>query len=385
MIDRGTSCVLTHDVVIQGQVAFRTGETVIVEEVAPNPQQPEFKYVVFSRSLQKRFQLSDRDVLERGMQPSPTGRARTTIAPISSAQGVKTRVSEIFSGRRKWVIAGIGVIVIVAIVLAVVFGAGSKETSETTNNTSTDNSMVAGSQTFTNSNWGNVCSSPSNYKGAKVELVGKIFAPPETSSGAAAIQMFADPISSSQNTIVYYYGPDASQFAQGDIIKVTGTVGDQFTGQNAMGGSLTVPTVAATSVVKTDASALITGGKDVPVLQQQDQNGVVIIVDKITLQNGETDVYVRVKNNQPDKNASFHSYQAKLQAGNTQFDPDTTKQYQYGQIPTEILPGVEISGILVFPALGPSIPPTGSIALHFTASSGNYMLNFNPYVFNISW
>ena len=37
---------------------------------------------------------------------------------------------------------------------------------------------------------------------------------------------------------------------------ITGTVGKQFTGQNKMGADLVVPTINATKVEKTDASAL---------------------------------------------------------------------------------------------------------------------------------
>ena len=52
------------------------------------------------------------------------------------------------------------------------------------------------------------------------------------------------------------------------------------------------------------------------------------------------------------------------------------KQSQYGDIPSDILPGVEVKGVLVFSAVGTPVPQTGAVALHLEASSENYMANF---------
>ena len=281
-------------------------------------------------------------------------------------------------------IIGVSVLVVIGLILGLTIGfSGGKKTTETS---TTSNTQTTNKQTFTNENWSQVCSDPSGYSGSKVEgLVGKIFIPPEQASGGVAIQMFGDLANSDLNTIVYYYGTDAGQFANGDLIKVTGTVGKQFTGQNKMGATLVVPTINATKVEKTDATALIKGGKEVVVAQQQNQNGVVITVDKAVLRDNETDIFVRVQNNQPGKKANFYSFNAKLQVGNQQFDLDSSKTSQYGAIPSDILPGVEIKGVLVFPAIGTPVPPTGAVALHLEAHSENYMATFNPYVFNISW
>jgi hypothetical protein len=63
MISIGSQCGITHDIVVEGQVAFKAGETVIVEGVSPNPQRPEYMYVVTSSTLNRKFQLSDQDLL----------------------------------------------------------------------------------------------------------------------------------------------------------------------------------------------------------------------------------------------------------------------------------------------------------------------------------
>jgi len=64
-IQPGTKVIITNDILIEGVVAFSKGEEVCVEQLAPNSQRPEFKYVVLSKNLQKRFQLSDAN-LQKG-------------------------------------------------------------------------------------------------------------------------------------------------------------------------------------------------------------------------------------------------------------------------------------------------------------------------------
>jgi hypothetical protein len=73
MISIGTVCQITHDIIVEGQVAFRAGENVSVESISPNPQRPEYMYVVTSSSLQKKFQLSDGDLMTVAptFQPPP--------------------------------------------------------------------------------------------------------------------------------------------------------------------------------------------------------------------------------------------------------------------------------------------------------------------------
>jgi RNA polymerase subunit RPABC4/transcription elongation factor Spt4 len=57
-----TSGTITHDIMTGDQLAFSMGEQVQIESVSPDPDRPEYQYVVLSKSLNKRFRLSDRDV-----------------------------------------------------------------------------------------------------------------------------------------------------------------------------------------------------------------------------------------------------------------------------------------------------------------------------------
>jgi len=58
----GDVCTVSRDIVIAGRVAFAGGEQVLVEAVVPNVERPSFRYVVLSRVLDQRFQLSDADM-----------------------------------------------------------------------------------------------------------------------------------------------------------------------------------------------------------------------------------------------------------------------------------------------------------------------------------
>lgn len=54
--------VIQHDIVIGNLIAFKHGERVQIETESPDPERPEYKFVVFCPALNKRFRLSDLDV-----------------------------------------------------------------------------------------------------------------------------------------------------------------------------------------------------------------------------------------------------------------------------------------------------------------------------------
>lgn len=103
---------IKRQVVVEGnQIAFEAGEQVNIENVTPNPQNPSYKYVVFSQRLQKRFQLSDADLEVRPQQQ--------TVPPQYSQPRDK-------SGKGKWILIGAGILVLLIIIIAVASG-GKKE------------------------------------------------------------------------------------------------------------------------------------------------------------------------------------------------------------------------------------------------------------------
>lgn len=56
------------DIDIDGAIAFNRGEQVVIEAVEPNPDRPEYKFIVYSNNLRKRYQLRDAD-FEAAEQP----------------------------------------------------------------------------------------------------------------------------------------------------------------------------------------------------------------------------------------------------------------------------------------------------------------------------
>lgn len=62
----GDHCTVYRDVVIEDQLAFLEGEPVTVERVEPSPGMPQYKYVVYSRSMRRRFLLSEADLRSTG-------------------------------------------------------------------------------------------------------------------------------------------------------------------------------------------------------------------------------------------------------------------------------------------------------------------------------
>jgi len=58
----GSSAYISRDIVIENQYAFKEGEQVVIESITQNLQRPQYRYVVFSSILNKRFQLCETDL-----------------------------------------------------------------------------------------------------------------------------------------------------------------------------------------------------------------------------------------------------------------------------------------------------------------------------------
>lgn len=84
-INPGSRCIVTRDIQVGGQFAFTRDEQVVVEDVSPNPQQPESKYIVYSQRLQQRYQLSDLDLSPYPVeQPAVAQSPYQQVAPSPS-------------------------------------------------------------------------------------------------------------------------------------------------------------------------------------------------------------------------------------------------------------------------------------------------------------
>jgi hypothetical protein len=169
--------------------------------------------------------------------------------------------------------------------------------------------------------------------------------------------------------------------ASEDIIHVKGVVKDIFEGENAFGAQLTAPAIVAESIEKADYQTAFAPAKEtIDLNEEKNQHGYKLEVQKVEIADKETRVYVKVKNETGDK-ISFYSFNAKLIAGGKQLEEEMNYDANYPEVQSDILPGVEAEGIIVFPALPEG---TNAFQLYFEGSSENWELDFEPFVFDIT-
>ena len=116
----------------------------------------------------------------------------------------------------------------------------------------------------------------------------------------------------------------------------------------------------------------------------QDQNGIVVTVDKVEYAENETRVYVTI-NNGTDYNFSCGTYSAKLLIDGKQIDQDNMSQTLYNspeltELSYEVMAGTSSSGTLIFPAI------EQGVAFQFIlpdAYSDNYDLMFTNYMIDV--
>ena len=105
----------------------------------------------------------------------------------------------------------------------------------------------ASGRTFTKANYAELATDPASFRGASVDVEGKLLGNPEVKNNRSTFQMWADPENVEWNTVVHANDPP-SGLTRGDQVRVKGTVQGEFTGENAFGGKITAPEVKADSV-----------------------------------------------------------------------------------------------------------------------------------------
>jgi hypothetical protein len=104
------------------------------------------------------------------------------------------------------------------------------------------------------SNYAELATDPNSFRGASVNIEGRVLRNPEVRGNKTSFQMFADPENSEWNTIVH---ADAapSGLQSGDHVRVKGTVRGAREGENAFGGTVRAVEVDADSVEITETEA----------------------------------------------------------------------------------------------------------------------------------
>jgi len=267
---------------------------------------------------------------------------------------------------------GVSVFMVLVAVLLITVGCGGGNQTD---------SSTSKEKKFTNSNWAELNTDPDKFKNAVVDVTGKVFTAPEKDEDGTYFQMWADPKNNEFNTMVAVNDPGL-EVVQGDYVCVTGTVKGAYTGENMVGGKITAPVIIANKAEKTDPKEILAPTKlTVDVNKSSDQHGLVILLNKIELADEETRLYVTLKNYSQQK-ASFYSFNAKSTQGTNQFEEQSNYEADYPEVSSEILPGVESSGVVV---LQPLDATAKSAKFFLEGRTENYSLNFQPYVFDVTW
>jgi hypothetical protein len=258
----------------------------------------------------------------------------------------------------------------IALALALlVSGCGGKSAAKNTaapsaSTGATDEASGDSSEHFDASNWDVVESDPDAHKGARAEFVGKVFSAPERDAKGTYLQVWEDAQNSENNVIVGYADPNFA-VEEGDYVRVVGTVKGKFTGKNAFGAELTVPTVIADTVKVVGATAAAPPPLAMLGRATGTQAGITITVSKVEFAAGETRVFVHVRNGS-NASVSIYDSSAKAVQNGRQYDA-TFSTADYPQLSDDLVAGASTSGVIVFPKMKPG----GSLKLILEANSDN--------------
>ena len=235
------------------------------------------------------------------------------------------------------------------------------------------------SVSFDRTNYDLLFSDPDKYKGAEVDIVGVVFTAPERHEGGTYWQMFADPINREWNTMVGIESTEVS-IKNGDYVHVKGSVKGEFEDENKLGGKIRGVVLIAESVTVVDALAIAppairvyTGAPDT-----KTQHDLRVSLDKVEFAETETRIFLTVANNTKGE-AMFHKYSVKAMQGKRQFElVSDFSGLRYPEVQIELLPGAESTGVVVLPAMDPTIETRLFMDGNTTH---DYSLTFKPYEF----
>ncbi len=222
-----------------------------------------------------------------------------------------------------------------------------------------------------------VASNPEAYEGKIIQWGAKVFTQPEKDDKGVYLQAYE---SGDDNNFAIAYANPNFQVKEGDFIIVTGKVAGKFEGENAFGAKLEIPTVRAGYIeIATRNDVVAPTEIEVNINQSNTQHDFTATLNKVQLAKNETRFFVKLKNEGKDS-ISFYTYSSKITQGTKQYEARSS--YDTGlELPSEILPGVEAEGIIVFPAIERN-PKQLTIYLD-DPSSSDYSINWKDIKFDI--
>jgi hypothetical protein len=228
---------------------------------------------------------------------------------------------------------------------------------------------------FTFSNLPLLIANPGGYKGSTITVSGKIFNFPTTGE----LQMHAG--GDSDKNLVVYYDDSVNSFVSDDCIKLSGTVEEPFEGTNAFSAALVSAAVTAQSIQKVDcAQAINPAEKTVTLETTQMKAGIKFTVHKVEFSEKNTRVFMTIENLNGKASISFYGFEAKATQGKKQFDTTYSYDVEYPQIKSDILPGIIVSGVMLFEPL--DYKTQTSAKFQFQAARQDTYSTF-PFIFNV--
>lgn len=266
------------------------------------------------------------------------------------------------------------VILLFSSLLLVTACSGENVSNENVNQDDTQSEILSESEIM------QMYSDPAKFKGKNVELTGRVFVVEKDADGTY-LQVFTDPKNSERNTLLAYNDPDFN-VSENDYVYFTGSVYDEFKGQNAFGAEVTAPMITVDEIKVIDyITAVSPTLHEVEVNMEQDQHGYTINVQKIEFADDSTRVYISVANNTNDT-INFWKHSAKVVQENNQFETEYNYEANYPEVHSDILPGVTSEGILNFPTLNYE---SNNLTLYLDGSSDNWDLQIDTFQFDITW
>ncbi|MCY7866233.1 DUF4352 domain-containing protein [Bacillus spizizenii] len=262
--------------------------------------------------------------------------------------------------------------IVVIIIIANIGNSGDSQASTAT----TSSASKKSTKTVQKADMEKLYTNANQFKNYKVDLYVKVFDVEQDDDGTY-LQGYNNPEKLSKNTLIMSDDSDLD-IKDDDIIHVVGTVKDKYDGENALGGSVSAPRIIADSIEKSDyATAFAPAQKTINVDKTQNQHGFALTLQKVELAEKETRLYVKIENKSQDE-INFYDFNAKIIADNKQLERKDDLS-SYPKIQSEILPGVNTEGVIVFPKIESK---TAKIILE--GSSENYDITINPFTFEVN-
>jgi hypothetical protein len=143
--------------------------------------------------------------------------------------------------------------------------------------------------------------------------------------------------------------------------------------------TITAVSINADSVEKVDCTSVIDpASKVITVEQTQEDNGIRVTLHKVEFADENTRVYLTVENTDPTEEISFYTFNSKAVQGATQFGTTYSFDVDYPKLESDIPPGIQEDGVVIFDPLDPS---AGDTEFRFEANKG--FTEDSEFVFNV--